>query len=207
MAYPNKLSEKLRVYSPQEDTWFLFDVLKSQLKQDPLNQLPYLVVCEVGAGSGFISIELSKKFPQIQFLATDISLQSIITCHKNMFESIQRDRFDVVCMDLLHGLNPETFQPEIIFFNPPYVRTCEEEVMKAFSWAGGPSGLVVIQKFLEDLSRFSFRKAFFLSSVYNENKLLKTNFQGIFESQVIAERKIEDERLLCYEVQLKNNPE
>ncbi len=72
-------------------------------------------------------------------------------------------------------------------------------------WAGGPTGLIIIQKFLKDLSRFYFKKAYFLSSIFNANDLLETNFQNLFEFHVIAERKIGEEKLLCYEVQLKGN--
>ena len=208
MVFPNKLSEDSRVYSPQEDTWFLADILESQFKQEPLNRLRSLLVCEIGMGSGFISILLAKKFPLIHFIGTDISPHSAIYGYKNMTKRLKCNQFDVVCMNLLRGFNPEVFHPDIVFFNPPYVRTSQGEMKKGFlekTWAGGPSGLIIIQKFLEDLLRFSFGKAFFLSSVYNENELLETDFHETFEFQVIAERKIEDERLLCYEVWLKGN--
>ncbi len=207
MAFPNELSEDPKVYSPQEDTWFFTDILESQFMQ-PLNQLRPLLVCEIGVGSGFISIFLAKKFPQNHFIGTDLSPHSAIYCYKIMSKQLKRNQFDVMSMNLLRGLNPLAFHPDIIFFNPPYVRTGEEEMKKGFferSWAGGPSGLVVIQEFLEDLSRFSFGNAFFLSSIHNKNELLKKGFHEIFEFQVIAERKIEDERLLCYKVWFKKN--
>lgn len=209
MVFPGlKLFENPEVYSPQEDTWFLTDILESQLRQKLLNISHRFSVCEVGVGGGFISIVLAKKFPQIRFIGVDISSQSTILCYKNMSNWLQPDQFEVVCMNLLRGFNPSSFYPNIVFFNPPYVRTSEEEIKKGFlekAWAGGPSGLVIIQEFLEDLSRFSFDRAYFLSSIFNKNDLLEKNFHFVFEFRVIAEKKIEDEKLLCYEVRLKEN--
>lgn len=205
MVFPGlKLFENPEVYSPQEDTWFLTDILESQLRHELLSRSRSLLVCEVGVGSGFISIALAKKFPRIHFIGVDISQRAAILCYKNMLACLlQPAQFDVVCMNLLRGFNPSRFHPVIVFFNPPYVRTSQEELNKGFlekTWAGGPSGLAIIQEFLEDLSQFSFEKAFFLSSTFNANDLLETNFHNIFEFHVVAERKIEDERLLCYEV-------
>ena len=209
MVFPDlKLFEIPEVYSPQEDTWFLTDVLESQLRHELLGRSRSLLVCEVGVGSGFISIALAKKFPRIHFIGVDISSQSTILCYKNMSNWLQPDQFEVVCMNLLRGFNPSRFHPNIVFFNPPYVRTSEVEIKKGFlekAWAGGPSGLAIIQEFLEDLSQFSFDRAYFLSSIFNKNDLLETNFHNIFEFHVVAERKIEDERLLCYEVKFKEN--
>lgn len=198
-----KLSKCPEVYSPQEDTWFLTDILEVQFHQRLFTKSSSLIVCEVGVGSGFISIVLAKRFPRIHFIGVDISPQSSILCRKNMSNWLHPNQYDVVCMDLLRGFNPLKFHPAIVFFNPPYVRTSQEELEKGLlekTWAGGPSGLAVIHEFLENLAKFSFGKAFFLSSIFNENELFKTNFQRIFELQVIAEREIGDERLLCYEV-------
>ncbi|MHA2248470.1 MAG: HemK2/MTQ2 family protein methyltransferase [Candidatus Hodarchaeales archaeon] len=210
MVFPDvKLFENPEVYSPQEDTWFLKDILESQLRHELLSRSSSLSVCEVGVGSGFISIALAKKFPMIHFIGVDISQTAANLCYKNILACLlQPVKFDVVCMNLLRGFNPSNFHPNIIFFNPPYVRTSEEEMKKGFlekAWAGGPSGIAIIQEFLEDLSQFSFEKVFFLSSIFNANDLLEKNYHNIFEFHVVAERKIENERLLCYEVALKEN--
>lgn len=209
MVFPSfKLSKNNNVYSPQEDTWFLTDILESQFRQELLSKSRSLLVCELGVGSGFISIALGKKFPQIHVIGVDISLQATLLSHKNMSDWLLPTQFNLVCMDLLQGFDSDRFHPDLVFFNPPYVRTSQKEMKKGFfgkTWAGGPTGLVIIQKFLKDLSRFYFKKAYFLSSIYNANELLKTNFHDIFEFLIIAERKSGDERLLCYEVQLKGN--
>lgn len=207
MVFPSMNHPKnTGVYPPQEDTWFLADILEIKFQEELMVISHPLTVCEIGVGGGFISIALAKKFPQIHFIGTDISPQSALSCQMNMSNHLHRDQFDLVCMDSIHGFNPLKFHPDLVYFNPPYVRTGLDEMKKGFlerTWAGGPSGIVVIQKFLKELSRFSFRKAFFLSSNLNENELLETIFHRIFKFQVISDRKIGDERLLCFEVRPK----
>ena len=198
-----KLLKDPEVYSPQEDTLFLTDVLVQKLQNSELLDSSVLHVCEVGVGSGFISIILGTKFPQIRIVGVDICPKAVYLCHKNMSNWLQPNQFNVVCSNLLQGFSPMSFSPSIIFFNPPYLRTSQEELNKGFlrkTWAGGNGGITIISEFLENLSKFSFRKAFFLSSIYNTNKSFETHFRDHFEFQVIAERKIEDDRLLCYEV-------
>jgi release factor glutamine methyltransferase len=207
MVFPNlKLDKNPDVYSTQEDTWFLADVLEALLQRKISNRRCSMLVCEVGVGSGFISIVLAKKYPMINFIGTDLSPQSSILCFKNMNDHLSHDQYDIVCMDLLRSFNPLKFSPDIIFFNPPYVRTSLDEMKKGFlekSWAGGPKGITIIQKFLEELTRFTFGKALFLTSIYNENESLERDFTEIFIFRTISQRKIENETLICYEVCLR----
>ncbi len=204
MVFPNlKLDKNPDVYSPQEDTWFLADILEAQLQREILNRTRSMLVCEVGVGSGFISIVLAKKYPMINFIGTDLSPQSSILCFKNMNDHLPHNQYDIVCMDLLRSFNPLKFSPDIIFFNPPYVRTSLNEMRKGFlekSWAGGPKGIIVIHEFLKEITKFSFGKAFFLSSAFNENESLERDFTEIFIFRIISQRKIENETLICYEV-------
>jgi len=204
MGFPNlELTINSEVYSPQEDTWFLADILEAQLYKEISNFTRSLLVCEVGVGSGFISIVLAKKFPKIHFIVTDISPESSRLCLKNMSDHLPRSQYEIVCMDLLRSFNPLKFFPDIIFFNPPYVASPFDEMRRGFfekSWAGGPKGITVIHEFLRELTRFTFNKAIFLSSINNENETLKKDFTDFFLFHVISQRKIENEKLMCYEV-------
>ncbi|MFX0205127.1 MAG: methyltransferase [Candidatus Hodarchaeota archaeon] len=203
MVFPH-LTSNPWVYPPQEDTWFMVDVLEDALNRDIAINSRSILVCEIGVGGGFISIVLAKKFPLIHFIGTDISFQASRLSYKNMSDHLLRNQYDLMCMDLLQSFNPLKFRPDIIFFNPPYVRSSLEEINKGFlekSWAGGPKGIKVIQKFLKELTRFTFKKAIFLSSNYNENEELERDFNDTFHFRVISQRKIENERLICYEIQ------
>jgi methylase of polypeptide subunit release factors len=118
---------------------------------------------------------------------------------------IKLENFDLICMNLLQAFNPSKFTPEVIFFNPPYVRTSDEELaiesVLDQSWAGGNNGITVISEFLEFLTRFSFKEAFFLSSNLNQNEVFESQFSPLLKFDMIAEKGVENERLLCYKVQ------
>lgn len=203
-----KVKKSQEVYSPQEDTWFLTDTLVKYF--DSLDKLNYkkLHVCEIGLGSGYISALLGKKYPNINFVGVDIYFGAVELSYRNMISWIQLNRFSLICSNLLNPFNPVTFQPDVIYFNPPYVRTSTDEyknettpIIKA--WAGGPSGTAVIYKFLENLKEFNFKIGFFLSSKFNDNKRFEKNFRKNFRFEIINEKKVEDEKLLCYQVILR----
>ena len=117
---------------------------------------------------------------------------------------IQSEHFSLICGDLLHAFNPSVFKPDVIYFNPPYVRTSYLEYMKdnplIKTWAGGPSGTAVIREFLENLKNFDFGTAFFLSSLFNDNKEMQIQFEKHFNLEIVEEKRVEDEKLLCYQV-------
>lgn len=203
-----KVKKSQEVYSPQEDTWFLTDTLVKYF--DSLDKLNYkkLHVCEIGLGSGYISALLGKKYPNINFVGVDIYFGAVELSYRNMISWIQLNRFSLICSNLLNPFNPVTFQPDVIYFNPPYVRTSTDEyknettpIIKA--WAGGPSGTAVIYKFLENLKEFNFKIGFFLSSKFNDNERFEKNFRKNFRFEIINEKKVEDEKLLCYQVILR----
>jgi HemK-related putative methylase len=195
------------VYSPQEDTWFLTDVLRRYFQEKKIKKNSSFLVCEVGVGTGFISILLGREYPNLRIVGIDITPQATVLCWKNMSEWLKPQQFHLICTDLFQALNPLKFSPKIVYFNPPYVRTRTKELKRENSlskaWAGGSSGVVIIQAFLENLTNFHFNSAFFLSSMVNENELLKKHYSNHFRLEIIEEKKVESECLLCYKVQHK----
>ncbi len=203
-----KVKKALEVYSPQEDTWFLTDTLVKYF--DNLDRFNYkkLHVCEIGIGSGYISAVLGKIYPNINFVGVDVYFGAVELSYKNMIRWIQLNRFSLICSNLLNPFNPETFQPDVIYFNPPYVKTSINEYKNTTTpiiktWAGGPSGTAVIHKFLENLKDFNFKTGFFVSSQFNDNETFEIKFKKNFRFKIINERKVEDEKLLCYQVILR----
>jgi HemK-related putative methylase len=201
-----KVIKHPKVYSPQEDTWFLTDILVQQIQIMEFLDFSNPIVCEIGSGTGFISIILSKNFPYLNFICIDISSKASELSYINLREHISVKCFDTLCSDLLQALNPSKFSPTIIYFNPPYLKTKKEEQkskkdLLVRSWDGGETGVNVIESFLENLTKFSFNHAFFLSSILNENEIFEKRFKKQFKFQIIAEKKIESDKLLCYHVQ------
>jgi release factor glutamine methyltransferase len=79
------------------------------------------VVCEVGVGSGAVSIMLARLFPQLKIVATDISEDALRYAKRNIERYGLEDRIKLHKTDLLDGIDENI---EIIVSNPPYI--CEE---------------------------------------------------------------------------------
>jgi release factor glutamine methyltransferase len=196
------------VYPPGEDTWFLSDILVNFIlensKKDSASKTEKLV-CEVGVGSGYISILLSLKFPEMKIFCTDISPLAVSLSYKNALHLVPKGKLFFCCSNLLNCFNSSKFDADIIFFNPPYVRTPLPEINIPLSpivrtWAGGPDGIHLIDKFLEELLNFRFKQAFFLSSSINDNDIFLEAYTSQLEIDEFNRKRIEDEQLICYRV-------
>ncbi|MHA1945923.1 MAG: methyltransferase [Candidatus Hodarchaeales archaeon] len=195
------------VYSPNEDSWFLAETVKDFILEE--RYVPKIntriLFCEVGIGSGYISIFLTRHIHNLRIFGTDISQYAVSLAFENMKKWIPDIEFNLYQANLMNCFDTRKFKPDIIFFNPPYVRTSLGEVnTKHFrlqrSWAGGPEGITIIQKFLKELESFCFQKAFFLSSSQNSNeKFLDYHSSNLTISELIK-KKIADEHLICFSV-------
>jgi methylase of polypeptide subunit release factors len=199
------LQQSSDIYPPQEDTWFLTDVLKEFFvnKKEVFGDI--ITACEIGIGSGYISTVLGNFFPNLHFIGVDIIFPAVKLSYENMLQWVQFERFSLLCSSHLTALNPRKFKPDVIYFNPPYVRTSTQEYERnddplIRAWTGGPSGTDVIQHFLNDLKRFNFGTAFFISSGYNDNDLLESNYQEFYRIDIAAKKDILEEKLICYQV-------
>ena len=132
---PNPEAELEEVYEPAEDTFLL---LRAALKEAG----PEDRVLEMGCGRGMISkrlVSLSKNV-----LATDINPSAVKTLRRAGIEAVRADLF---C-----GLRPNF---DLVIFNPPYLPTAEDEVLKGwlnFAFDGGVTGRDTINRFLEILT-------------------------------------------------------
>jgi methylase of polypeptide subunit release factors len=192
------------VYPPGEDTWFLSDILVDYV-QENFGSMKNQIVCEIGVGSGYISILLSLKFPELTLIGTDISPLAMSLCYENSLRLAPRGKFLFYCSNLLNCFNASMLKVDIIFFNPPYVRTPLQEVTDpkppiARTWAGGPDGVKFINQFLKELINFQFKNAFFLSSSLNNNNIFLEVYASQLKIVEVGRKKIEDEKLICYKV-------
>lgn len=208
MNIPIKVKERQNVYPPGEDTWFLSDTLidfcQKCISPSKLSSL----VCELGVGTGYISIALSIKFPHFHFIGIDISQTAIFLSSLNMKRYLLDGKYSLLCTNFFDCLNFSTFKPYIIFFNPPYVITSktEQQVVNPElyrTWSGGSDGIRIIVQFLEELRRIQFNYSFFITSSRNKNDLLIDLFIDDLSLQIISERQLPDEKLLCYQVKKK----
>jgi len=122
------------VYEPAEDTLLL---LRAALEEAG----PEDRVIEMGCGRGMISKGLAQLSRNL--LATDVNPSAV--------RALRRAGIDAVRADLFCGLRSNF---DLVLFNPPYLPTAEDEVLKGwlnFAFDGGETGRDTINRFLEML--------------------------------------------------------
>ena len=116
--YDKKFYIEEGILVPRDDTEALIDIAIEELGYY-VKQEKKLTIAEIGAGSGIISIILAKKFPQFQFIATDINPKAIEISKINA--KTYNVNIDFKLSNLIDELDENI---DIIISNPPYV---EEE--------------------------------------------------------------------------------
>lgn len=125
------ITECPEVYPPAEDTFLMLECLEVASGERAL---------EMGCGTGLITCHLAAAGAEVT--AADVNPRAVECTRRNL----ERNglKAEVVLTDLFRDL-PGRF--DTIVFNPPYCAG-EEDDLLALSWAGGPDGVVVTERFL-----------------------------------------------------------
>lgn len=165
------------VYPPAEDTYLLLDAIESDadiLLFDKKNKPTFVI--EFGTGSGTVltfvkNIIESNNSNNTFYFAIDINERALIEAakpvfyynnHKNIINDTKNaPSNDFIMSNLMSSIIPNNSSNrkeglmDLIIFNPPYVETPIEEVYHKDiiyrSWAGGPRGRIILDKFLNGL--------------------------------------------------------
>ena len=81
-------------------------------------------VCDIGTGSGAISIALAKEEPNMNLFATDISIDALIVAKENAL--INNVNIEFYEGDLLKPLIDNSLKFDILVSNPPYIDKSDE---------------------------------------------------------------------------------
>ncbi|WP_201353001.1 peptide chain release factor N(5)-glutamine methyltransferase [Hydrogenimonas urashimensis] len=95
------------------ETELLVDMAAEVIRKHRLQR-----ICEIGVGSGAVSIVLARKFPHLTIVATDISREALGYAEKNIKKYGLHERIELVHTNLLDGVSSEC---EMIVSNPPYI--------------------------------------------------------------------------------------
>ncbi len=116
-------------------------------------------VCDVGTGSGAISVALAKNWPFNvavgKITAVDISMQALDIAKENAENAGVADKIEFLVSDLLHSVT-ETF--DMIVSNPPYVSQAEYDALPReirdfepkYALLAGKNGTEIIARLIEE---------------------------------------------------------
>ncbi len=111
--------------------------------------------CEIGVGSGCISISILKHVPNAKAIGVDVSLSALAVTKRNAVTHSVEERIFLVESDLFTAVQGEF---DLIVSNPPYVpaediATLQIEVRDyepLTALSGGPGGLVFLERIICD---------------------------------------------------------
>ncbi len=125
------------VYKPAEDTLLLLRHAERLVEGD---------VLEMGTGSGYIAIELSRMPRVRRVVGVDIDPKAVGMARNNALEAGVSDAVRFLESDLFQNLGDSRFN--WVLFNPPYLPS--EGVIDELSWAGGEQGGELLMRFLSE---------------------------------------------------------
>ncbi len=166
------------VLIPRPETELIVEVGLQVLKHEPE---PH--VADIGTGSGCIAISLLHELPRARAVATDLSPSALALARRNAERHQVIDRLRLIESDLFSAIG--TAEPfHAIVSNPPYVpekdlaglqREVRHEPRSALE--GGPDGLSIIRRLLNEAPQFLRRGGYFVFEIgFDQSEAIK---QGI----------------------------
>jgi ribosomal protein L3 glutamine methyltransferase len=132
---------------------FLLDAGRPWIKPGSVKRI--LDLC---TGSGCIAVAAAMAFPKASVDATDIDPKALALAERNIKEYKMENRIQLIKSDLYQNLSGLY---DLILTNPPYVPAgeiahfpAEYQHEPAAAFDGGPDGLDLVHKILNDASRF-----------------------------------------------------
>jgi release factor glutamine methyltransferase len=179
------------VYSPQEDSYFLSQVVENYLSKLSTKLKDKLKILDVGTGSGIQSKNLlSLEIKKSKIVAIDLNLDTLKNTKKLGIKSIQSDLFSNIDQKF-----------DLIIFNPPYLP--KEKFDSELDTTGGKNGDETIIKFITQLPKHLTKKGicFLLTSSFTPEKKWKSEAKKLnLLFKKIAEKNLFFEKLFIWEI-------
>ena len=194
------------VLIPRAETEEIIDLVRDYIKK---NIEKNISVCDIGAGSGNISITLKKlfeDFENVNITAIEISDKAIEVIKKNEAK-ILKENINIINADALTFVPQKKF--DIIVSNPPYVALKDKNnLQKDLNFEpetalySGYDGLDFYRKFLSVIGKYlKIGGAFFFEIGFNQGKELIDICEnyGIKNAEIKKDLSGEDRFLICYD--------
>lgn len=213
-VYP-PLKDFKSVYEPTDDTFLFLDSIIEDFAELMKNRP--LLISEIGPGSGCISVFCLKLFKYaltvVKKNVNSISYIPFTICVDINPEAAQctattatlngvSEYMDVVIGDMYSPFRP-AWQFDVALFNPPYVSTPPEEILKGVverSWAGGVDGRQITDQFALQLRDYVHGVVYLLLERRNRIEDFKrfASEQGISFLYNLKTKKYFNEKLSSY---------
>jgi release factor glutamine methyltransferase len=172
------------LYRPSEDSFLLLKNARKLVRGN---------ILEMGTGTGFIAIELSR-LPQVNHvLGVDINPKSIQTAMSEALETGLSQKVSFIQSNLYRNLDNQKF--DWILFNPPYLPS--EGTIDEKSWAGGHKGGELITQFLLKSLNFLSSEGSILVIISSQTRLNLEDFDTYYSIAVLEEVNLFFETLKC----------
>jgi len=171
------------VYEPAEDTFLAADNL--MVNEDD-------AVLDIGTGCGILAVLAAQKAKKV--VAVDVNPHAIRCARKNAKINKLAHKVDIRKGDLFQPIRKkEKFS--LIIFNAPYLPSTPRESRSWLgkSWAGGPTGRQLIDRFIVETPHYLERNGRVLlvqSSLASIDETLEKFRKAKLEAHVIADAKI-----------------
>ncbi|MCD9186676.1 MAG: peptide chain release factor N(5)-glutamine methyltransferase [Pyrinomonadaceae bacterium] len=127
--------------------------------------------CEVGVGSGCISVSILHTLENTSATGLDISEKALRTAKRNAEKHRVSERFDLQISDVFEVLKDQRF--DLIVSNPPYISSDEikdlQTEVKNFeplnALTDGADGFSIIEKIIENAPRFLSSNGFLVMEI------------------------------------------
>ena len=112
--------------------------------------------CEIGVGSGCISVAMLRELPSATAVGVDISGAALTVAHENAVKHRVGDRLELIISDVFDRVGSELF--DAIVSNPPYVPVSDVESLQAevrdyepaVALTDGKTGLTIIERIVRE---------------------------------------------------------
>jgi len=127
--------------------------------------------CEIGAGSGCISVSILHNVRTASAIGLDVSEKALEIAKKNAEKHRVSERLDLKISDVFSGLTDEKF--DLIVSNPPYIPRRDIENLQAEvrdfeplnALTDGGAGLSIIEKIITGAPKFLKPRGFLLMEI------------------------------------------
>lgn len=138
------------VLIPRPETEIMVEAAISELKDRNTGRF-----CEIGVGSGCISIAMLKNLPNMTAIGGDVSKKALDVAKTNAEKNEVSDRISFVVSDVFSNISEDGM--DMIVSNPPYVPTIDmaalQEEVRGFepetALFGGEDGLDIVRRIVE----------------------------------------------------------